>query len=112
MNLEIRGIHYNVTDTTKEFFEKKLHRIEFAADNLVEILIAVHKEPHQSYRIEAKVHFKWGLTKIVHADAHELYEAIEYFVDKLESLIRKEKGKMKEHGSRHKENREIADPVL
>jgi putative sigma-54 modulation protein len=73
MNLEIRGIHYNVTDTTKEFFEKKLHRIEFAADNLVDLLIAVHKEPHQSYRIEAKVHFKWGVTKIVHADAYELY---------------------------------------
>lgn len=112
MNLEIRGIHYNVTDTTKEFFEKKLHRIEFAAENLVDLQITVHQEPHQSYRIEAKVHFKWGVIKIVHADAYELYEAIEYFVDKLESLIRKEKGKMKEHGSKGKENIDLVDPVL
>jgi len=103
MNLEIRGIHYNVSDTTKEFFEKKLERIEFATDYLVDLLINVHKEPHQSYKIEAKVHFQWGLTKMVGAEGHELYEAIEYFVDKLDLLIRKEKGKVKDHGTKHKE---------
>ena len=112
MNLEIRGIHYNVSDTTKEFFEKKLHRIEFAAHYLVDLLITVHKEPHKSYRIEAKVHFQWGTTKIVHADAHELYEAIEYFVDKLEDIIRKAKGKVQDHGLKNRENREIIEPIL
>mgnify|MGYP000117920253 CR=1 FL=1 len=100
MNLEIRGIHYNVTDTTKEFFDKKLARIDFAKEYIVDLQINVHKEPHQSYKIEGKVHFQWGKMKIVHADGYELYEAIEYFVDKLERIVRKEKEKIKDHGTK------------
>lgn len=103
MNLEIRGIHYNVSDTTKEFFDKKLERIDFAKDYIMDLSITVHKEPHQSYKIESKVHFQWGKTKMVGAEGHELYEAIEYYVDKLETLIRREKGKIKDHSGKHRE---------
>lgn len=96
MNLEIRGIHYTISDTTREFFDKKLERIHFATDNIVDLSIVVHKEPH-GYNIEAKIHFQWGVTKLVSSEAFELYEAIEFLVDKMEHVIRKEKDKIKDH---------------
>ncbi len=96
MNLDVRGIHYNISDTTREFLDKKLERIDFAKEYVIDLSILVIKEP-QGYKIEGKVHFQWSKTKMVNETDHELYEAIELFVDKLEGVIRKEKGKVKEH---------------
>ncbi len=96
MNLDIRGIHYNISDTTQEFIEKKLERINFAKDYIIDLSIMIIKEPH-GYTVEGKAHFQWSKTKIVSETGHELYEVIELFVDKLEGVIRKEKGKVKEH---------------
>ncbi len=96
MNLDIRGIHYNISETTHEFLNKKLERIDFAKDYVIDLSILVVKEPH-GYKIEGKVHFQWSKTKVLSETGYELYEAIEIFVDKLERVIRKEKGKVKEH---------------
>ena len=96
MNLEFKGIHYNISDTTKDFFEKKLQRIDFAKDYLMDLTISLIKEPH-GYKIEAKLHFQWGLSRLVSVDCFELYEGIESIIDKLELLIRKEKDKIKSH---------------
>lgn len=96
MNLDIRGIHYNISDTTREFIDKKLERIDFAKDYVIDLSIIIIKEPH-GYKVEGKVHFQWSKTKVLSETDYELYEAIEIFVDKLEHVIRKEKGKVKEH---------------
>ncbi|MDA3832316.1 MAG: HPF/RaiA family ribosome-associated protein [Spirochaetales bacterium] len=45
MNLEIRGVHYNISDTTQEFIEKKLERIDFAKDYIVDLSVLIIKEP-------------------------------------------------------------------
>lgn len=96
MNLDIRGIHYNVSDTTTEFINKKLERIDFAKDYVIDLSILIIKEPH-GYTVEGKVHFQWSKTKVLTETSHELYEAIEIFVDKLERVIRREKEKVKSH---------------
>ncbi|MDA3832572.1 MAG: HPF/RaiA family ribosome-associated protein [Spirochaetales bacterium] len=54
------------------------------------------KEP-EGYKVEGKVHFHWGKIKMVSETDHELYQAIELFIDKFERVIRKEKEKVKEH---------------
>lgn len=96
MNLDIRGIHYNISETTSEFLQKKLERIDFAKDYIIDLSILIIKEP-RGYNIEGKIHFQWSKTKVLSEPGEELYEAIELFVDKLERVIRKEKGKVKEH---------------
>ncbi|MCF7934551.1 MAG: ribosome-associated translation inhibitor RaiA [Spirochaetia bacterium] len=96
MHLDIQGIHYNVSDTTQEFIQKKLERIDFAKDYVIDLSIMVIKEPH-GYMLEGKIHFQWSKVKVVSETGLELYEVIELFVDKLERVIRKEKGKVKEH---------------
>lgn len=101
MNLEIRGVHYHISDTTDEFIEKKLQRIEFAQDYIVDLAVTVTKESH-GYRVDGKVHFRWGVHLKVEEEAHELYEAIELMIDKLEQAVRKEKKKKVDKKAPHK----------
>ena len=96
MNLEVKGVHYNISDTTLEFFNKKLERINFAKDNIVDLLITVTKEK-QGYRIDGNIHFRWGKSAHIGVECFELYEGIESFIDKLELKVRKEKSKVKSH---------------
>ncbi|RKX93364.1 MAG: ribosome-associated translation inhibitor RaiA [Spirochaetes bacterium] len=96
MNLEVKGVHYNISDATMEFLEKKLERISFAKDNIVDLLITVTKEK-QGYSVEGNVHFRWGKSAHLGVECHELYEGIEVFIDKLDLKVRKEKSKIKSH---------------
>ncbi len=96
MNLEIKGVHYDVSDTTREFLEKKLHRIDFAKDYIVDLLFTITREK-PGYKAEANINFRWSTSSHVGAEGHELYEAIELMFDKLESKIRKEKEKVVHH---------------
>lgn len=101
MNLEIRGIHYHISDTSKEFIERKLQRIDFAKDYIIDLAVIISKEPH-GYEAEGKAHFKWGTQVMVKESGFELYEAIELLMDKLEHAVRKEKGKKVEHKGKPK----------
>ncbi|MDA3832317.1 MAG: HPF/RaiA family ribosome-associated protein [Spirochaetales bacterium] len=47
-------------------------------------------------KVESKVHFQWS-KKVVSETDHELYQAIEIFIDKMERVIQKQKEKVKEH---------------
>lgn len=96
MNLELKGIHYNISDATTDFIDKKLQRISFAKDHIVDLLITVTKEK-QGYKVEGNVHFRWGKSAHIGVESYELYEGIELFVDKLELKVRKEKSKVTSH---------------
>ncbi len=98
MNLEIKGIHYNVSDTTREFFDKKLEKIAFAEKYIQDLTITVNKEHvGQGYKLEAKIHFSWGLVKMLTTEFNERSEVLELLIDKVDSTVRKEKGKIQEH---------------
>lgn len=97
MNLEIKGVHYDVSSTTKEFITKKLEKISFAEDYIIDLTVSITKEK-PGYTVESTVHFRWGHTShVTAAPTHELYEGIELMIDKLEHVVRKEKERMKEH---------------
>jgi putative sigma-54 modulation protein len=112
MNLEMKGVHYDLSTTTKEFISKKLEKIDFAKDYIIELHISITKEK-PGYTVESNVHFRWGHTSHVKAAAtHELYEGIEQMIDKLEHVVRKEKDKMKEHPKDHPRSNEIPEDVI
>jgi putative sigma-54 modulation protein len=97
MNMEIKGVHYDVSEATKEFINKKLEKIAFATDYIIDLLITITKEK-PGYTVESNIHFRWGHTSHVKAaPTHELYEGIENMIDKLDHVVHKEKDKMKEH---------------
>jgi putative sigma-54 modulation protein len=96
MNTEIKGIHLEVNDHIKGYIDKKMPRLEFAKDLIVDFLMSLSKEKSQ-YKLEATINFRWASSVHVHADGFDLYQAIDALFDKLEAKIVKEKSKIKEH---------------
>jgi putative sigma-54 modulation protein len=96
MNFELKGVHYDLSEKTKEFIDHKLHRIDFAKEYIIDLLITVTKNK-PGYSVESNINFQWGHSSHVGAESHELYEAIELMLDKLEHVVRKEKKKVREH---------------
>ena len=95
MNLNVRGIHYQVSDETQEFLNKKLAKLDFAESYLHDLDITMKRETlGQGFHIDAKLHFAWGTVKVVSYDCYELYEGIEMIADKIEAAARKEKSKV------------------
>ena len=97
MNLNVRGIHYQPSDETLEFLDKKLAKLSFADDYLQDLDITIKRETlGQGFHIDAQMHFRWGANKIVSQDCYELFEGIEFIADKIENMTRKEKEKIQE----------------
>lgn len=96
MNTEIRGVHYDVTEKDKDFIEKKMHRIQFAQEDIISLHFAVIKQK-KLFRIEVTIHFRWGHESFIHVDNFDLFEGIDQLFDKMEKLISKEKDRIKRH---------------
>jgi putative sigma-54 modulation protein len=98
MNLEIKAVHFSIGDDTKEYVEKKLHRIDFAKDFIVDLLFTFTKEK-RDFTVEANINFKWNKSKHIKVQAFDLIEGIDILLDKLERTIRKEKEKIQDHNA-------------
>ena len=82
MNFEIRGIHYEVSDKTKEQIEKKFKRLATAEDTLTFLEITVERA--------------WGGDAYIETTNGDLYDAIDQLTEKVKTKIVKEKEKMQE----------------
>ncbi len=96
MNTLIKGIHYEVSETTEEFIEKKLKKLSFAEKDIVELEIIVKGEK-SSYVVEANLHYKWKKHEYFSVETKKLYPGIESLFDKLVYAVKKEKEKIVEH---------------
>lgn len=98
MNLNVRGVHYQPSEETMEFLNKKLQKLQFAEEYLQDLDIVMKRETlGQGFHIDAMIHFKWGSNKIVSYDCYELFEGIEAIADKIEGVARKEKSKIQDN---------------
>lgn len=97
MNLNVRGVHYQPSEETMEFLNKKLAKLKFADEYLQDLDVTIKRETlGQGYHIDAQLHFKWGTLKMVSYDCYELFEGIELIADKIASVAKKEKSKIQE----------------
>ncbi len=100
MDITITGVHYHVTDATKEFIEKKSKRVEFARSFVRQRDMVITKESH-GYKVEIKSHIDGKNDIVISAESHDLYPAIEILFDKYESKLRKIKDKLRDHHDKH-----------
>ncbi|MBN1525555.1 MAG: ribosome-associated translation inhibitor RaiA [Spirochaetales bacterium] len=96
MEYGIRGVHCEIGEQEKHLIEKKLHRLEFAEDDIVDLNFVISKEK-SGYKVEATVHFRWAHNFFMHADDFDVSQAIDKLFNKLEIRITKEKDKIKGH---------------
>ena len=96
MNLQVQAIHFGLEEETREFIDKKLGRLGFAEDLIVDLDFTLKKDTHE-YELECLVHFRWGKKHIIKTKSYELHEGIDTLIDKLSLKVKKEKDKIKEH---------------
>jgi putative sigma-54 modulation protein len=96
MNIEIKGIHYDISQTTEDFINKKLKRLDHVKDLMVDLLLTVTHEKKE-FKVDATVNFRWGLSAHISVSSIDLYPGIENLIDKLDQKATKEKEKIQEH---------------
>lgn len=97
MTVNVKGVHYYVSDNTNEYIDKRLEKLEFAKDLIVDLSIVITKESKGFFTVEANIHFRWNQTSHMKVEERELFKAIDELVDKLQIKVSKEKEKIKQH---------------
>ena len=99
MNLEIKGVHYDIEEETKDYIEKKIHKFDFVADLLMDLSITIKREKKR-FTLESNINFRWGNSSHLRVKSFDIKEGIDTLIDKLDNKIHKEKGKIQEHGKK------------
>ena len=94
MNIEMKAVHFTLSNENREYLEKKITRIRNAENMIVDLLFTLTKEKY--FAAEALVNFRWGVSIHQKERDFELNPAIDKLMDKLIANISKEKEKVKE----------------
>ena len=96
MNLEIKSVHFDIDEAQHDHFEKKIHKIEYAKDLIVDLLMTLTKEK-SLFKIDVNINFRWNYSTHIKGKNYDLIKGFDEVITKLERKIRKEKEKIKSH---------------
>ena len=96
MNIDIKGVHVEITDKIREYFDKKLPRLDFVSEHIIDLLVILTQEGSQ-YSLEATINFRWGNSNHMRVKSFEISEGVDRLFDKLELKVLKEKNKIQDH---------------
>ena len=96
MNIDIKGVHVEITEKIQDYIDKKLHRLDFVAEHIIDLLLFLNQEGSQ-YSLEATVNFRWGNSNHMRVMSFDIFEGIDKLFDKLELKVLKEKNKIQDH---------------
>lgn len=97
MNITIKSVHFDADDLTKQHIEERLHKIDFAADKIVDCDFTLTREKNHQFHLEAKTNFRWGVRSVIKTTSFDLNQGIHELIDKLDLKVRKEVEKVQEH---------------
>lgn len=101
MNFNIKGVHYEISEATRDFISTKLEKVKYAEEYIVDLLFTLTKQS-KNWKAEANVNFRWGARVHLEEEAENLHAALEKLIDKADAKISKEKAKVQDH---HHDNR-------
>ena len=96
MNVEIKGIHVEVTKRVQDYIDLKMPRLDYARDLIVDFLLNISREK-SLFKLDTTLNFRWGASKHVGVENFDLNKGIDDLYDKLEAVIEKEKSRVKDH---------------
>jgi len=94
MTIDVRSVHFDLGETKRSYLDKKLERIAYAKDLIVDLLFAFTKE--KQFKCECTINFRWGATAHIQEMDFDLTAGIDMMMDKLEQKIVKEKSKVQD----------------
>jgi len=95
MNLNLTGIHLDITPAIRAYVVAKMDRVTRHFDHLIDVNVVLSVDKLRQ-KIEANVHVRG---KDIHAEAVEpdMYAAIDCLADKLNRQVLKYKEKLSDH---------------
>jgi putative sigma-54 modulation protein len=94
MNVDVRCVHFTLSDKSKEYLDAKLERIGYAKDMIVDLIFIFTKE--KDFKFEVTVNFRWGSQAHIEERDFDVHPGIDKLLDRLEQKIAKEKDKVQE----------------
>ena len=98
MQLNITGHHIEITDALREYVQNKIQKIERRFSNITNVHVVLTYEKQANQKAEARVILAKGDIH-AHAEADDMYAAIDAMTDKLDRQVIKHKEKMNNHHS-------------
>ncbi|MGO8694920.1 MAG: HPF/RaiA family ribosome-associated protein [Rectinemataceae bacterium] len=94
MTVDVRSVHFDLSDKSKAYLDTKLERIGYAKDMIVDLIFIFTKE--KDLKLEVTVNFRWGVQAHLEERDFEVVPVIDKLIDRLEQKITKEKEKVQE----------------
>jgi putative sigma-54 modulation protein len=94
MTIDVRSVHFELSEANRQFLDKKLERLGYAKDLIVDLLFAFTHE--KEFKCECTVNFRWGVQAHLVEHDYELVAGIDKLIDRLEQKISKEKDKVQD----------------
>lgn len=95
MKIDVRSVHFDLSDQSRQYLTTKIGRIDYAKDMIVDLLFVFTKDAGR-FRLEVTANFRWGKQAHIVETSQELNPGIDVLIDKLEQKIVKEKEKIQE----------------
>jgi putative sigma-54 modulation protein len=94
MTVDVRSVHFDLSDANKAYLDKKLERIAYARDLIVDLLFSFTKG--KQFQCDCTVNFRWGTQAHVSETDFDLIAGMDKLIDTLEQKINKEKKKVQD----------------
>jgi putative sigma-54 modulation protein len=94
MTVDVRCVHFELSETSRAYLDAKLERIGYAKDMIVDLIFVITKD--KEFKLEATVNFRWGVQAHMEEREFDVNSGIDKLMDRLEQKIAKEKEKVQE----------------
>ncbi|MBO4731479.1 MAG: HPF/RaiA family ribosome-associated protein [Spirochaetaceae bacterium] len=94
MNVSISAVGFNFEKDQQDLINKKVERIRYAEDLIVDLLIRVKDDKKIMFDVTAN--FRWGAVAHVSAEDYDFAAALNKTMDILDTKVKKEKDKIQE----------------
>lgn len=94
MKVSMSAVGFDFQKEQQELITKKIERIKYADDLIVDLLIRVKDEKKIIFDVTAN--FRWGAVAHVSAEDYDFAAALNKMMDVLDTKVKKEKDKIQE----------------
>ncbi len=95
MNLNLTGVHLDITPAIRAYVVEKLERVNRHFDQVIDVNVVLSVDKLQQ-KVEANVHLRGREIRAEAVDA-DMYAAIDALADKLNRQVQKHKEKISDH---------------
>lgn len=92
MTKSINAVGFDLEQKQSDMIEKKLERIKYADDLIIDLILRVKHE--KEYNFDIVANFRWGVQAHVTAEDFDFAAALNKVMDVLDQKIKKEKDKI------------------